>query len=146
MKRLQQMMRGEWRTDIPWTRKSLDARLLNREGDKLNRIDPHRIVTGHRMGGIHGRVSRPHRRYRTPLDTPTQLLRPARRTGQRVLATPLRHPSETRTRGPFSFRKGTATVAFREFGNECGVVALSLILWLQTESRFSGQMRMIDTI
>ena len=33
-----------------------------------------------------------------------------------------------RTRGPFSFKNGTAAVAFREFGNECGVLAVNLFL------------------
>jgi hypothetical protein len=33
-----------------------------------------------------------------------------------------------RTWGPFPLRKGTAAVAFREFGNKCGVVAVNLLL------------------
>jgi hypothetical protein len=41
-----------------------------------------------------------------------------------------------RTRSPFSFKKGTAAVALGEFGNECGVVAVNLILRMLTEPRF----------
>ena len=48
-----------------------------------------------------------------------------------------------RTCGPFSFKKGTAAVAFREFGNECGVVSVNLILLMLPESRFSGPMQVI---
>jgi hypothetical protein len=33
-----------------------------------------------------------------------------------------------RTRGPFPFKKGTAAVAFREVGNNCGTVAGKVIL------------------
>jgi hypothetical protein len=33
-----------------------------------------------------------------------------------------------RTRGPTSLKKGTSTVAFREFGNKCGTIAGKVIL------------------
>jgi hypothetical protein len=33
-----------------------------------------------------------------------------------------------RTCGPFPFKKGTAAIAFRECGSECGLVAMNLIL------------------
>jgi hypothetical protein len=36
-------------------------------------------------------------------------------------------------------KKGTATVAFREFGSECGIVAVNLILRLLEESWFPAR-------